>query len=126
MTRAFTLVANWLTPQIILGLMPLMFRCNIMGTDGSHQTFVDLRSFFLLPGPRVYSYITPEAPRGHHRLPDCMPVSRTRHVEDNHMTFWLSRMLASTACNLQVREVIEVLTLTIVDYDVKKCGSSFK
>ena len=46
MARAFYLVASWLTAQIFFVLRPLMFRQNIMGTDGSYLPSVDWPGLF--------------------------------------------------------------------------------
>ena len=35
-TGRFYLVANWLSAQIFFAVMPSMFSCNVVGTEGPH------------------------------------------------------------------------------------------
>ena len=52
-----------------------MFSCNVVGTENPHQT--SLGFFNLFPGPRVYSFTTPEASRVYHHSPESLlPVTR--------------------------------------------------
>ena len=84
--RALCLVATWLIRQILLTLRLLKFKCSIVSTKNQHVTFVKLSSPFWLPDPRVYLFITPEAPRVHHYSPDYLPETGNRDVEADDMS----------------------------------------